>query len=36
LGIYVVWLFVVVALYPSCRWFAALKNHRQQWWLSYL
>jgi len=36
LGIYGVWLFVVVALYPSCRWFAALKKHRQQWWLSYL
>jgi uncharacterized membrane protein len=36
LGIYGVWLFVVVALYPSCRWFATLKNRRQQWWLSYL
>jgi uncharacterized membrane protein len=35
-GIYGVWLFVVVALYPSCRWFATLKNRRQQWWLSYL
>ena len=35
-GIYGVWLFVVMALYPPCRWFAALKNHRQEWWLSYL
>jgi len=36
LGIYGVWLFVVVALYPLCRWFAALKRHQQWWWLSYL
>ena len=31
-----VWLFVVVALYPLCRWFAALKQRRTDWWLSYL
>ncbi|HKA70155.1 MAG TPA: heparan-alpha-glucosaminide N-acetyltransferase domain-containing protein [Xanthobacteraceae bacterium] len=35
-GIYAVWLFVVVALYPLCRWFAALKQRRTDWWLSYL
>jgi uncharacterized membrane protein len=35
-GIYAVWLFVVVALYPVCRWFAALKQRRTDWWLSYL
>jgi len=35
-GVYAVWLAVVVALYPLCRWFAALKEHRHDWWLSYL
>ena len=35
-GIYAVWLAVVVALYPLCRWFAALKERRHDWWLSYL
>ena len=35
-GVYVVWLLVVVALYPLCRWFADLKQRRSDWWLSYL
>jgi uncharacterized membrane protein len=35
-GLYAVWLLVVVALYPLCRWFAALKQRRREWWLSYL
>ena len=35
-GVYAVWLAVVVALYPLCRWFAALKERRHDWWLSYL
>jgi len=35
-GVYVVWLFVVAALYPLCRWVAAAKRRRQDWWLSYL
>jgi uncharacterized membrane protein len=35
-GIYAVWLLVVVALYPLCRWFAALKQRRREWWWSYL
>jgi len=25
----------VVALYPPCRWFAAVKRRRSEWWLSY-
>jgi uncharacterized membrane protein len=35
-GVYAVWLLVVLALYPLCRWFAALKQRRREWWLSYL
>jgi uncharacterized membrane protein len=35
-GIYAVWLVVLLALYPLCRWFAALKQRRKDWWLSYL
>jgi uncharacterized membrane protein len=35
-GTYVVWLLVVAALYPLCKWVAAVKGRRQDWWLSYL
>jgi uncharacterized membrane protein len=35
-GTYVVWLLVVAALYPLCRWVAEAKSRRQDWWLSYL
>jgi uncharacterized membrane protein len=34
--VYVAWILVVATLYPACRWFAALKRHRKDWWLSYL
>lgn len=34
--VYFVWAFVVVATYPLCRWFAALKRRRSDAWLSYL
>jgi uncharacterized membrane protein len=33
---YGVWLLVLALLYPPCRWFAALKRGRRDWWLSYL
>lgn len=36
LGVYVIWLIVVLALYPACAWFAALKQRRRDPWLSYL
>ena len=35
-AVYLIWLGVVVALYPLCRWFAALKQRRRDAWLSYL
>jgi uncharacterized membrane protein len=38
LGItYLVWLLVVVLLYPLCKWYDRYKTaHKDQWWLSYL
>ena len=33
---FAVWIFVVLALYPLCRWFAALKSSKRAWWLSYM
>jgi uncharacterized membrane protein len=34
--VYLAWAFVVVAMYPLCRWFAAVKQRRSDAWLSYL
>lgn len=33
---YLVWAVVVLAMYPACRWFAAFKARREEWWVSYL
>jgi uncharacterized membrane protein len=33
---YLVWIGIVVSLYPLCRRFAALKRRRRDWWISYL
>ncbi len=33
--LYLIWACVVFALYPLCRWFAALKQRRSDLWLSY-
>lgn len=34
--VYLVWVLLVLALYPACRWFAEIKAARHNWWLSYL
>lgn len=34
--VYVCWIIGVLMLYPLCKWFAALKARRRDWWLSYL
>jgi hypothetical protein len=34
--VYLIWLATIAALYPACRWFATLKERRQEVWLSYL
>jgi uncharacterized membrane protein len=33
--VYVVWIGVVAAMYPLCRWFGAVKVRRREWWMSY-
>jgi uncharacterized membrane protein len=35
-AIYLVWMLVVVLLFPLCRWMADMKARRRDWWLSYL
>lgn len=34
--VYLIWVAVVLTLFPLCRWFAAVKGRRRDWWLSYL
>jgi len=34
---YLVWLLVIVLLYPLCKWYDGYKSaHKEKWWLSYL
>lgn len=34
--VYASWIAGVLLLYPLCKWFAAVKQRRRDWWLSYL
>jgi uncharacterized membrane protein len=34
--VYVIWISVVTALYPVCKWFSSYKMMHRKWWLSYL
>jgi uncharacterized membrane protein len=34
--VYLVWIFVVLAMYYPCRWFYEYKLTHRKWWLSYL
>ncbi|WP_170246413.1 DUF1624 domain-containing protein [Colwellia hornerae] len=34
--VYIVWLAVLLMLYPLCAWFAKIKKTAKNWWLSYL
>ena len=36
LGVYAVWLFVFLVLYPLCKKYDRYKSSHRQWWLSYL
>ena len=34
-GVYLIWIFVVAALYFPCKWFAGVKQRSKKWWLAY-
>ncbi len=34
--VYVLWMFLIVALYKPCKWFDDYRRTHRQWWLSYL
>ena len=34
--VYLIWLFVVIIVYPACRRYDRYKSTHKQWWLSYL
>jgi len=35
--VYVIWICIVIAVYPLCKWYNNYKtNHIEKWWLSYL
>lgn len=36
MGVYAVWLFVILLLYPFSKWVASVKARRRDWWLSYV
>ena len=37
IGVYLLWLGLIVLLYPLCKWYMAYKaGNRQKWWLKYL
>jgi len=34
---YIIWIAVVIALFPLCKWYDNYKtHHKEKWWLSYL
>ena len=35
-GVYLIWITVVVLLYPLVRYVSAVKARRKDWWLSFL
>jgi hypothetical protein len=35
--VYLVWIGIVVSVYPLCKWYDKYKtSHKEKWWLSYL
>jgi len=35
--VYLVWIAIVILMYPLCKWYGRYKTeHREKWWLSYL
>lgn len=37
LGVYLIWIAIITALYPLCKWYGGYKfRNKEQWWLRYL
>lgn len=34
--VYIIWICVILMLYPLCKWFSEYKKSHKHWWLSYL
>ena len=34
--VYLIWIGVIIILYPVCKWFSEYKKRHRKWWLSYL
>lgn len=35
--VYLIWILLIMSLYPLCRWYDSYKTaHKEMWWLSYL
>ena len=35
--VYLIWILIVIALFPLCKWYDGYKTaHKEKWWLSYL
>jgi uncharacterized membrane protein len=34
--VYLIWILMVIALYPLCKWFSDYKQRNRGWWVSYL
>lgn len=34
--VYLIWILIVVSLYPLCKWYNRYKSKHTHWWLSYL
>jgi hypothetical protein len=36
-AVYLIWLAIVIGVFPLCKWYDNYKtNHKEKWWLSYL
>jgi uncharacterized membrane protein len=34
--VYLIWIFVIIILYPLCKWYNKYKSTHNKWWLSYI
>jgi len=34
--VYLIWIIVILLLYPLCKWFDDYKSRHKKWWLSYI